>query len=35
MAFKWRDNLETGNLTIDNQHKELINAGNELLLACS
>lgn len=35
MAFKWRDNLETGNSTIDSQHKELINAGNELLIACS
>lgn len=35
MAFKWKNSLETGNMTIDGQHKELIEAANELLLACS
>lgn len=35
MAYKWNPNLETGNLTIDSQHKELIQAINELLDACS
>ena len=34
MAFKWKDSLETGNVTIDNQHKELIKAANEFLDAC-
>jgi len=35
MAFKWKDSLTTGNATIDSQHKELVNAANELLEACS
>ena len=35
MAFKWRDSLETGNMSIDSQHKELIQAANDLLEACS
>ncbi|WP_028829579.1 bacteriohemerythrin [Proteocatella sphenisci] len=35
MAFKWKDSLTTGNTTIDSQHKELVNAANELLEACS
>lgn len=35
MAFKWKDSLETGNMTIDGQHKELIEAANKLLTACS
>ncbi len=35
MAFKWKDSLETGNTTIDGQHKELIEAANKLLTACS
>ena len=34
MAFKSKDSLETGNVTIDNQHKELINAANDFLEAC-
>lgn len=35
MAHMWNKKLETGNVTIDAQHKELINAINELLSACS
>ena len=35
MAFKWKDSLTTGNTVIDNQHKELVDAANELLKACS
>ncbi len=35
MAYKWDDSLETGNIAIDEQHKSLINAINELLEACS
>lgn len=35
MAYTWSKKLETGNATIDSQHKELINAINELLSACS
>jgi hemerythrin len=34
MAFNWNPTLETGNQTIDSQHKELINAINKLLEAC-
>lgn len=35
MAYSWDKSLETGNLSIDSQHKSLINAINELLEACS
>lgn len=35
MAYSWDKSLETGNLTIDTQHKSLINAINNLLEACS
>lgn len=35
MAYSWNTNLETGNLTIDTQHKELIQAINQLLSACA
>lgn len=35
MAYAWNKKLETGNATIDSQHKELITAINELLDACS
>ncbi|MFZ2538914.1 MAG: hemerythrin family protein [Oscillospiraceae bacterium] len=35
MAYTWNKNLETGNATIDSQHKELINAINQLLSACA
>lgn len=35
MAYNWDKSLETGNLLIDEQHKSLINAINEMLDACS
>lgn len=35
MAFEWTNDLETGNSQIDNEHKKLINAINDLLKACS
>lgn len=35
MAYNWTPDLETGNTTIDSQHKELIGAINSLLDACS
>jgi len=35
MAFTWTAALETGNGTIDAQHKQLIGAINNLLEACS
>jgi len=35
MAYKWTTDLETGNPTIDRQHKELIDAINRLLDACA
>ncbi len=35
MAYKWTADLETGNPTIDRQHKELIDAINRLLDACA
>ncbi|MEG2787265.1 MAG: bacteriohemerythrin [Romboutsia sp.] len=35
MAYKWTDELLTGNSQIDNEHKELIKAINDLLEACS
>ena len=34
MAFTWNSALETGHPIIDSQHKELINAVNNLLAAC-
>lgn len=35
MAFTWSKDLETGNSTIDTQHKTLIEALNNLMTACS
>ena len=35
MAYQWTADLATGNILIDNQHKELIRAINSLLDACS
>ncbi|MDO7203590.1 hemerythrin domain-containing protein [Paraclostridium bifermentans] len=35
MAYKWTDDLLTGNIQIDTEHKELIKAINDLLEACS
>lgn len=35
MAYTWSKELETGNASIDVQHKELIEAINKLLEACS
>lgn len=35
MAYNWDKSLETGNAMIDQQHKELIAAMNNLLDACS
>lgn len=35
MAYQFTKDLETGNLTIDDQHKQLIGAINQLLDACS
>jgi len=35
MAYKWDTTLETGNIIIDEQHKSLIEAINNLLEACS
>ena len=35
MAFAWSKDLETGNGTIDTQHKTLIEALNNLMDACS
>lgn len=35
MAYKWSDELLTGNVQIDTEHKELIKAINDLLEACS
>lgn len=35
MAYAFTPDLETGNMLIDSQHKELINAINKLLDACS
>ena len=34
MAYSFDKSLETGNILIDNQHKELIDAINNLLDAC-
>ena len=35
MAIEWTKDLETGNATIDSQHKQLIKAINDLMAACS
>lgn len=35
MAYAWKKEWETGNATIDSQHKELIKAINDLLEACA
>lgn len=35
MAYKWSDDLLTGNKQIDTEHEELIKAINDLLDACS
>ncbi|MDD3393566.1 MAG: hemerythrin [Clostridia bacterium] len=35
MAFTWTKELETGNIQIDTEHKQLIKAINDLLEACS
>jgi hemerythrin len=35
MAYTWTSDLETGNLTIDTQHKQLIQAINDLTAACA
>lgn len=35
MAYAWTPDLNTGNLKIDAQHRELIDAINKLLDACS
>lgn len=35
MAYRWSDDLLTGNTQIDTEHKELIRAINDLLDACS
>lgn len=35
MAYKWSNDLITGNMQIDTEHKELIKAINDLLEACS
>ncbi len=34
MSFEWSRALETGNSTIDGEHKKLIAAANDLLEAC-
>lgn len=35
MAYSWTADLETGNAKIDDQHKQLFVAINNLLEACS
>ncbi len=35
MSIEWNENLATGNLAIDNQHKELIKRFDNLLTACN
>ena len=35
MAYSWDKSLETGNITIDEQHKSIIDSINNLLEACS
>jgi len=34
LAFTWSDNLATGNKLIDDQHKQLVKATNDLMDAC-
>ena len=34
MAFVWTKDLETGNTQIDNEHKQLVKAADELVTAC-
>lgn len=35
MSIEWREDLATGNVEIDNQHKELFKRFNTLLAACN
>ncbi|MGI5978698.1 MAG: bacteriohemerythrin [Oscillospiraceae bacterium] len=35
MAFKWTNDLATGNATIDGEHQKLIKAADDLVEACS
>lgn len=35
MATEWNENLETGNINIDNQHKELFRRFDSLMDACN
>jgi hemerythrin len=35
MAYTWSDDMKTGNTMIDIQHKQLIQAVNDLLAACA
>lgn len=35
MAFTWTNDLSTGSAVIDSEHKELFNAANKLIDACS
>ena len=35
MSIEWNENLATGNLAIDNQHKELIKRFDSLMTACN
>lgn len=35
MAYSWTNDLEIGNVQIDNEHKKLISAINDLMQACS
>ena len=35
MAFKWTNDLETGNAIIDGEHQKLIKAADDLVEACS
>ena len=35
MAFTWSKDLETGHTLIDNEHRQLIKAADELVEACS
>ena len=35
MAFIWTKDLETGNIQIDNEHKQLVKAADDLVTACS
>jgi hemerythrin len=35
MTYAWNDDLATGNINIDNQHKQLVKSVNELMEACA